>query len=805
MATINNEYDDLFDHWGRVFNVNPQLGKTAFHIETNGNPNSKNSPVGAEGGMQIMPGTARALEITNSKDIRQAIPAAMRYLREGLDATGTPEGALAYYNGGPRTLQRLLPETQKYVADARSRYPNMNVNVAENGADIRKLFAPDATVPPASVGTNPNAPVQIPPVVAVSPPAVKVDPDATEGAAIRQAFVPAAPAKTEESAPLTPAPVISEFGDLSAQPWAQGPPADMTARAPAAKIADAAIKGWQDTPSLLNPGPQAWVDRNLGVAGQTLLNPGLKLAGAIPAGINAATAGGFEAASQLIGPKGARDFLALASSAPMAMGERMSPNAAPAVPEPPGRPQFVSERLMPPSVDPITGAPVNLTPLHRINQLIAHDSAENPPALPDRGAPNQSLMTPPETAPVNRLAPPTGGPQSVGAAASREGTPPWQIEMTPKETAAYRAMAESQKLAEPQPIGRDPTVYVNGVNPTLAHIEQSANVSREDKMLAQQIPEEAKALQREHNQARIEHFDQLAGSEVDLHNAEAARSAQAERDLAATWGNKTDANPQPVMETMGQIVASPDGRRPLVRSALKSVADELAPDGKMLTDPEQLYGVRKHIDDLLSKEAARDTPLSVRAQASLLQVKSVLDNVIEQAAPGFRQYLDNFSSASRPIDTMEVLQKHKPGLVDAQNNMQLSRVQKMMSDIVKSRNADGLNPYKSIPDEMMNPSGPLFALRDDLRRVASAKELAAAGGSDTAQNAMDIVKHIGQRSAEMAVGAAAHAVAPVAGPLVAVPIMNRLMNAFSSAKTQRRAHNMLYPDPSQYRPLNPPE
>jgi hypothetical protein len=392
--------------------------------------------------------------------------------------------------------------------------------------------------------------------------------------------------------------------------------------------------------------------------------------------------------------------------------------------------------------------------------------------------------------------------QSAGAAASRDMTNPALIEMTPAQVTAYRSTAEGQKLLEPQPIGKDLNAYVPGVNPTAAELEQSANTSRELKALnvtAPAVSEEAKAIASDNNAARQQYFERIAGSDVGVLNAKAARSAQAETDLAATWQGKTPADAQPVIDTANAIKASPDGRRPVVRNAVDAVTKELSDaNGNLLTDPEQLYGVRKHIDDLLSKEAGSADPKIVRAQANLRALKDTLDGVIEQAAPGFGQYLKNFSDASGPIDTMQVLQKHEGKLYDAQNRMQLSRVQTMMRQIVDSRSAPGINPYKSIPDETM---GQLFALRDDLRRSASAQELARTPGSDTAQNAWDIAKDLGKMGGTVATHGVANLISPGFGSMAVSGARNMLAPIFSARTARRqtaRGMEILHPDPAQY-------
>jgi hypothetical protein len=74
---------------------------------------------------------------------------------------------------------------------------------------------------------------------------------------------------------------------------------------------------------------------------------------------------------------------------------------------------------------------------------------------------------------------------------------------------------------------------------------------------------------------------------------------------------------------------------------------------------------------------------------------------------------------------MQALQGFENRLYDTQNRMSYAKVQSMMRQVVDSRAAPGLNPYKSIPDETMSQ---LWNLRDDLRRSASAQELARTPG-----------------------------------------------------------------------------
>jgi soluble lytic murein transglycosylase-like protein len=78
------------------------------------------SPKGAQGLMQLMPGTARELGVRNPLDARENVLAGSEYLREQVKEFGSLEKAIAAYNAGPGAVQRhggVPPyrETKNYV------------------------------------------------------------------------------------------------------------------------------------------------------------------------------------------------------------------------------------------------------------------------------------------------------------------------------------------------------------------------------------------------------------------------------------------------------------------------------------------------------------------------------------------------------------------------------------------------------------------------------------------------------------------------------------------------------------------
>src|SRR4051812_16294471 len=150
----NHQFDDLFDAWGAALNVDPQLGKTVFHIESNGNPGVRNGADGEIGGMQMKPDTAAMLarklgfdpKAVDLHDMRWAVPLAMQYLADGLNATQSAEGAMGYYNSGSANPRKWR---QIYIDKARRLYPNISLTPLPAPA------APPAVTSPSDDG-NPD-------------------------------------------------------------------------------------------------------------------------------------------------------------------------------------------------------------------------------------------------------------------------------------------------------------------------------------------------------------------------------------------------------------------------------------------------------------------------------------------------------------------------------------------------------------------------------------------------------------------------------------------------------------------------
>ncbi len=108
------------------FHIDPALIEAIVQNES-GFRADATSAAGARGLMQLMPGTARGLGVTDPYDPAQNVRGGIRYLRALLDRFHDVELAVAAYNAGPGAVERFggIPpysETRNYVRNVLTSY-----------------------------------------------------------------------------------------------------------------------------------------------------------------------------------------------------------------------------------------------------------------------------------------------------------------------------------------------------------------------------------------------------------------------------------------------------------------------------------------------------------------------------------------------------------------------------------------------------------------------------------------------------------------------------------------------------------
>jgi hypothetical protein len=139
--------EGLIHKYARLYGVDPSLVRAVMRHESGFNPTAV-SPKGAQGLMQLMPGTAALMGVKNPFDPEQNIAGGVGYLRHCLDRfQHNVPLAVAAYNAGPDRVARCgtippIEETQHFVSNVMGTYagPSGRGPAAATGKRVKPAY-----------------------------------------------------------------------------------------------------------------------------------------------------------------------------------------------------------------------------------------------------------------------------------------------------------------------------------------------------------------------------------------------------------------------------------------------------------------------------------------------------------------------------------------------------------------------------------------------------------------------------------------------------------------------------------------
>jgi len=271
-------------------------------------------------------------------------------------------------------------------------------------------------------------------------------------------------------------------------------------------------------------------------------------------------------------------------------------------------------------------------------------------------------------------------------------------------------------------------------------------------------------LEASQNSARNEYFDTLTGSQQDLADAIKARDLKGGQLRAAAFKNAQPVNLQPVHGNISGIQASPSGAQQAVESSMdwaRGRLGKLNPTAQIQIpgedafgasmpknvpgyDPESVYSVRKDVGDAVQGKFGQENPLLVHAGSQLKNVRGSLDSAIEEAAPGYKDYMSTYADMSKPINQMEALQQMRAKILssnvqDPTTKLPLFAPQQF-SNYLKN-NAEDLDGVLSDPQKtgLTNLHSDLQRTQSTLAQTVKTQNSSTAMNGNVQQAASDIL------------------------------------------------------------------
>ena len=440
--------------------------------------------------------------------------------------------------------------------------------------------------------------------------------------------------------------------------------------------------------------------------------------------------------------------------------------------EPPA-PSPIPAEAVPPGVPPGTAVPQSL----RADAAIDAVSAPRPSFVPQTNVdPLTRQVTPvrvppgaagPETVPYatrtaplmegfNKAEPPPAaeppGPQSLGAAASRDMTDPAFLSAKTPTQALNDFVTSVQQTAKdraspgvkPNTL-EDHNVYVEGVaRPESARVFDPEVAGNHDIMRDIDKKYEAASNAQEQGIHDIlkRKYQVMEGDDNSV-GALKEQRRNVSPDALGVFKDERPVNGQPIVDLINEIRDGPTGKSEAVTNTLNRIEKSLYDkNGSLEVLPSQYYGARKNLVEIrdsgpMTKEGAE----ARTARRELGRVGEVMDRVIGEGSNGYKDvYLPQWAHYSRLIDQQQYLQSKTLGagkVTGADGNLTWNGMQKLLEQVAIDKRKPGNSRAKSLTEDQLNN---MVAIRNELAALKYRNDLAKSNGSPTVKKAAAVAE-----------------------------------------------------------------
>lgn len=289
-------------------------------------------------------------------------------------------------------------------------------------------------------------------------------------------------------------------------------------------------------------------------------------------------------------------------------------------------------------------------------------------------------------------------------------------------TAELLADSATDPIAASSRLRSQADEIVPGSPPTAGPVSQDVGILSLEKALRNTDPQRFTPTLSQQNMARRAYLESIIEDADELRDLRDATGGLRE----AAFNEARPVVIAPVIGRIDEIMASPAGKRDAVNRSLDWLRSKM--DG--VTDPLELYEIRKEIGDAMDGRLSGDQSGFRLARKELISVRQLLDEQIEQVAPGFREYLSEYSKLSRRIEQSDRLSEIRDRKVVSISDPTTGEGVFSPGSFRQTVNADRLN--RMLTDEQMRVLETIAADLD--RGAAITSGLIRPTGSDTANN-----------------------------------------------------------------------